>query len=189
MPTLTPAQIYTLASNVGLSSTAAATATLIALAESGGRTDAEGDIGLQNATWGPSVGLWQIRSLKAEYGKGNSVRDASRLKDPEFNAFAMSVISNKGQNFKPWTTFTSGAYKKQASKLTAGSLVAGALGSALPDGLGVAPGQAAGAATDGATKALTGWAGDAMKLALYVVGGGAAVGLAILGAVHTVSSK
>jgi hypothetical protein len=117
MPTLSPAQIYALARDVGqLDPAAAAVATAVALAESGGRTDAEGDIGLQDGKWGPSIGLWQIRSLKAEYGKGQSVRDGARLKDPQFNAFAMATISNHGKNFNPWTTFTSGKYKSQAEQ-------------------------------------------------------------------------
>lgn len=37
-----------------------------------------GDVSLQNATWGPSVGLWQVRTVKAETGKG-TVRDYNRL--------------------------------------------------------------------------------------------------------------
>jgi hypothetical protein len=102
-------------------------ATAVALAESGGRTDAQGDIGLQDGTWGPSVGLWQIRSLKAEYGKGTP-RDASRLTDPEFNARAMASISNGGKNFKPWTTYTSGAYKKQIDKIGVSGIAGGLLG-------------------------------------------------------------
>src|SRR5205085_11165321 len=98
--------------NAGFSAANAAVATAIALAESGGRTEAQGDLGLQNGTWGPSVGLWQIRSLKAETGKGTP-RDASKLTDPQFNAQAAYVISNGGANFKPWTTYTNGAYKKK----------------------------------------------------------------------------
>jgi hypothetical protein len=189
MPTLSPAQIYALARDVGqLDPAAAAVATAVALAESGGRTDAEGDIGLQDGKWGPSIGLWQIRSLKAEYGKGQSVRDGARLKDPQFNAFAMATISNHGKNFNPWTTFTSGKYKSQLSRISAGDLVTGELDS-LPGGIGAPIAGVVGGATDAASSVLTGWAGDAMKLALYVVGAGACVGLVIVGAVHTVSSK
>ena len=92
MTTLSPAAIYTLARNAGLSAAAATTATAVALAESGGRTDAVGDVGLEDATWGPSVGLWQIRSLKAQSGTGQpralepithgSLGAAQRLEQP-----------------------------------------------------------------------------------------------------------
>jgi hypothetical protein len=191
MPTLSPAQIYALARDVGqLDPAAAAVATAVALAESGGRTDAEGDIGLQDGKWGPSIGLWQIRSLKAEYGKGQSVRDGARLKDPQFNAFAMATISNHGKNFNPWTTYTSGAYKKRMP--STGDMTAGELDSMPGGGLTSGVNDAFGNTVDGVAataQALTGWAGDAMKVALYVVGAGAAVGLVIVGAVHTVSSK
>lgn len=76
----------------------------IAMAESGGNPNAEGDKTLQNATWGPSIGLWQIRSLKAESGKG-TVRDGTRLKDPTFNAKSMASISRNGVDWGPWSTW------------------------------------------------------------------------------------
>jgi hypothetical protein len=184
--TLTPAQIYSLAMNAGFSAANAAVATAIALAESGGRTEAQGDLGLQNGTWGPSVGLWQIRSLKAETGKGTP-RDASKLTDPQFNAQAAYVISNGGANFKPWTTYTNGAYKKKLDQLSAGDLGSGILGS-LPGGglLNTVLGPEIGAA-DAAASGLTGWAADAMKIGLYVLAGGACVALVVVGVVHTVS--
>lgn len=183
MTTLTPAQIYTYAMNAGFTAANAAVATAIALAESGGRTDAEGDLTLQNGTWGPSVGLWQIRSLKAEYGKGTP-RDASRLKDPDYNARAAYSISGGGVNFKPWTTYTNGAYKKKLDQFSAGDLGAGILGT-LPGGDLVA--GVVGSAADAAASGLTGWAADAMKIGLYVLAGGACVALVVVGVVHTVS--
>lgn len=99
------AQIALLAYNAGVrgqSNLQAATA--IALAESGGNPNAIGDVGLENATWGPSVGLWQIRSAKAETGKGSS-RDVNQLKDPAFNAKSMFSISGGGKNWGPWSTW------------------------------------------------------------------------------------
>lgn len=104
------ADIYNLARSAGFSVDQAVIATAVALAESSGNPNNIGDVGLQNATWGPSIGLWQIRSVKAETGKGSS-RDASHLKDPVFNAQAAYAISNHGTNWEPWTTFTNGAYK------------------------------------------------------------------------------
>lgn len=79
-----------------------AQAVAIATAESGRDPIRLGDVGLQNATWGPSVGLWQIRSLKAERGKGTT-RDQDRLTDPAHNARAMVEISRSGASWSPWT--------------------------------------------------------------------------------------
>lgn len=79
-----------------------AQAVAIAMAESGGDPTKLGDLTLQDSEWGPSVGLWQIRSRKAEKGKG-STRDADRLTDPAFNAKSMMSISGGGSNFDPWS--------------------------------------------------------------------------------------
>lgn len=77
----------------------------IASAESGRVTDRLGDVGLQTAVWGPSVGLWQIRSLKADKGTGRT-RDQDRLTDPAFNAKAMVEISRNGRDFGPWSVYS-----------------------------------------------------------------------------------
>lgn len=79
-----------------------AQATAIATAESGRDPGKVGDLSLQTAKWGPSIGLWQIRSLKAEQGKGTT-RDADRLKDPMANARAMVEISKSGADWGPWS--------------------------------------------------------------------------------------
>jgi hypothetical protein len=94
--------------------TAAAARTLAAIsgAETGGTYDPTvlGDLSLQNSTWGPSVGVFQIRTLKAETGTG-SVRDLQWLQGslPHQVAAAYS-ISSGGRNWSPWSTFTSGKY-------------------------------------------------------------------------------
>lgn len=106
---LSAAQIATVAAVAGFPEEKLATAVAVALAESGGRADAAGDIALQNSTWGPSLGLWQIRSLRRDTGTGTP-RDATRLKDPAFNAKAAFNISSGGTNWKPWSTYTSGRY-------------------------------------------------------------------------------
>lgn len=99
------AEIATVAYRAGLRTQSGLQAAVaIAMAESGGNPNAEGDKALQNATWGPSVGLWQIRSLKAESGKGTA-RDVTRLKDPAFNAQSMMSISRNGVDWGPWTTW------------------------------------------------------------------------------------
>lgn len=103
-------QLEQLWTSAGGNPQAAPTAAAIALAESGGEPGAQGDLALQNGQWGPSVGLWQIRSLNSETGTGGT-RDASILGNPVANARSAVAISNDGSNFTPWTTYTSGAYK------------------------------------------------------------------------------
>lgn len=108
---LSAAQIAGYAQGVGLNGDALATAVAIALAESGGDTLALGDVSLETATWGPSVGLWQIRSLYGDNGTGRS-RDQSKLTDPAFNARSMYEISSGGTNWRPWSVYTNGAYRR-----------------------------------------------------------------------------
>lgn len=110
MSVLSAAQVYALARGAGLSDGAAKIATAVAGAESRYNTAAIGDVSLEDSTWGPSVGLWQIRSVKAQTGTGGD-RDASRLTDPTFNAKAMASISNGGAHWTAWSTYNSGAYK------------------------------------------------------------------------------
>lgn len=110
--------VFNLAAQTGLSRDEAITATAIAIAESGLNPGAVGDTTLQDGTWGPSIGLWQIRSLKAESGTGRS-RDATRLKDPAFNARSMNIISSAGANWTPWSVYKSGAYRAHMAKVQA----------------------------------------------------------------------
>lgn len=119
MPTLDAKTIAGIAVNAGFKGKAVETAVAVALGESSGRTDARGDVAIQTAEWGPSIGLWQIRSRKAESGKGSS-RDATRLMDPGFNAKAAYQISSSGTNFRPWSVYTSGAYLMHLPQAKAG---------------------------------------------------------------------
>lgn len=106
---LTGADVARLAASKGLRGEALARAIAIAYGESRFNPNAEGDISLQNDKWGPSLGLWQVRSLKAQTNTGGP-RDASRLKDPNFNASSMMSISSNGSNWQPWSVFKSGTY-------------------------------------------------------------------------------
>ena len=107
-----PSEIYAAAQAVGLSSAAATIATAVALAESGGDDASLGDVSLENATWGPSVGVWQIRTEKAQTGTGGD-RDAQALTgNLQRQALAMKNISSGGSNWTPWTTFTRGTYQQ-----------------------------------------------------------------------------
>jgi hypothetical protein len=183
--TLSPAQIYQLARDAGLSAAAATIATAVALAESGGRTDAMGDVGLQNGTWGPSIGLWQIRSIKAQSGTGQP-RDATRLTDPAFNAQSMIAISGAGKNWKPWTTYTSGAYKKNLSRVT--STVPGSTtsGSGTTTSVGGPSGVPSTRSGESSASSMGGVLGGAFTVGRTVAGAVAAAALVIVGALNTV---
>lgn len=105
-------QALRLAKGAGLSGSALQMAVAIAMGESGLRADAQGDQSLMDNKWGPSVGLWQIRTLKGETGKGTNRDIQALLGDPNFQAKAMMSISGGGKNWQPWSIYTSGAYQK-----------------------------------------------------------------------------
>lgn len=89
------------------------TAFAVALAESGGRSKAKGDMSLQNKTWGPSLGVFQIRSLKNPPNTPSGKwRDGKRLMDPSFNLQAAWAISNQGTNWEPWSAYNNGSFAK-----------------------------------------------------------------------------
>lgn len=123
MTTLNASQIYAYARQAGFSGVAAIQATAVALAESGGRTDVIGDRNLTQAGE-KSVGLWQI-NYRPSRDAGNSERDPSANLDPSANAAAAYAISNRGTNFSPWSTYTSGAYRSFLPKALAAAASAG----------------------------------------------------------------
>lgn len=86
------------------------TAAAVAMAESGGDPNAHGD-----KTLGNSLGLWQV-NLRAhpEYQGDDPTGDlgTNALFDPDANADAALAISSHGTNWRPWSTFNSGAYRK-----------------------------------------------------------------------------
>ena len=89
------------------------TAFAVALAESGGRSKAAGDTGIQNGTYGPSLGVFQVRSLKKiRPNTGDKWRDPKRLMDPAFNLQAAWAISNQGKNWEPWSAYNNGSFTK-----------------------------------------------------------------------------
>lgn len=106
---MTPAEVHALAIAAGLGHDAAVIATAIAWAESGLRSDAVGDVDLADDTWGPSVGLYQVRSLRSHTGTCKE-RDVERLGDPTFNTRAMVAISSNGTNWQPWSVWKNGKY-------------------------------------------------------------------------------
>lgn len=106
---LSMVEVAGLAYDAGLRSPASiAQATAIATAESGrdpgklGDTGRAGEKTTDGRHWGPSVGLWQVRSIQEEKGKGTT-RDADKLRDPAANARAMVEISGSGKTWVPWS--------------------------------------------------------------------------------------
>ena len=112
----------------------------IARGESGWIAAAQGDTSLTNGTWGPSIGLSQIRSLNSQYGTGGW-RDGSRLSDPLFNARAAYAISNGGTNFTPWTVYNEGIYEQfvEEAKAAVTALGTGAVAGEGPPAASVDP--------------------------------------------------
>jgi murein DD-endopeptidase MepM/ murein hydrolase activator NlpD len=104
--------LMTLLYRKGFKGKALDTAFSVSLAESGGRAGALGDLNLQDAKWGPSIGLFQIRSLKNWKAYNDKYRDGHRLPIAPFNAEAAMDKSTGGKNWAPWATFTSGKFAK-----------------------------------------------------------------------------
>jgi hypothetical protein len=67
-----------------------------------------------NAKWGPSVGWFQVRSLRKPelWGTVDKLRIAEKLRDPLYNAKAAFAISKGGTDFSFWSVFTHDTYKK-----------------------------------------------------------------------------
>jgi murein DD-endopeptidase MepM/ murein hydrolase activator NlpD len=88
------------------------TAFAVAMAESGGVSNAEGDKGITTKKYGSSMGVFQIRSLKdyKKYGENGQWRDPKRLFDPAFNIKAAWNISNQGKSWKAWSAYTNGQF-------------------------------------------------------------------------------
>lgn len=164
MATLTINQIAALALSVGLSGEAAAIATAIAMGESNGNTEARGDTTITNATWGPSIGLWQVRSINSQRGSGGE-RDELANTDPTHNAKAMMSISGGGKNWRPWSVYTSGKYRAYLAQ----ARLAVANPGAVPAG-GASGGTPGGSASGGGVDLASG--GTWARVGLFVLGGG-----------------
>lgn len=107
-----PSDVYADLTAAGVSPQAAVTLTAIAGGESGYDTASLGDVNLQTAVWGPSYGLYQIRTVKAQTGTG-SIRDIQWLaQSPAHQAQAAAVISKQGTDFTPWTVYVTGKWRQ-----------------------------------------------------------------------------
>lgn len=152
---------------------AAPIAAAVALAESGGNPSSYNGTGADN-----SYGLWQINMIgslgparRQQFGLQNS----SQLFDPLTNAKAAVAISNNGANWGPWTTFTSGAYKKYLQGGVPPNLNAAGAGSAQNAGLLSNP-------LDSLNKTITGLfanAGNYIFFSACILGGGIVMALCV----------
>jgi hypothetical protein len=104
--TLNASQLTILAQNAGFTGSDLATAVAVALAESGGNTQAYNPETAAGAAQGKgSYGLWQI------YLTAHPQYTAAQLLDPQTNAnAAYSVYVTAGYAFTPWSTYNSSAY-------------------------------------------------------------------------------
>jgi len=151
---LSDAQLAALARDAGWKGPNLAIAVAVALAESGGRPEARGDEDKTTDKWGPSVGLWQIRSLNAEKGTGGT-RDELANADPAVNARHAYAIW-QADGWGPWTTFGVGDYllfMPRASSAVAGLPIPPGAG-AVAEGAGAVIDSTAGAILDVAREPL-----------------------------------
>lgn len=100
------------ARQAGFSGASLVMAVAIAGAESRFKATATGDQHLQTNKWGPSVGLWQIRTLTPDYLQMEPVRDINKLYSPLANAKAAYAISKQGTDWSPWSTYANKAYQE-----------------------------------------------------------------------------
>jgi hypothetical protein len=98
--TLSLAELRQLAESVGFRDDAIHIAAAVAMAESGGDTQAIGKVNHDDR------GLWQINvHFHPEF-------DPSLLFDPIFNARAAFRVSKGGTDFTPWVTFNKGLHQR-----------------------------------------------------------------------------
>lgn len=81
----------------------------IAKGESGWRLDAVGDTTITTSKWGPSVGVFQIRTLKTPQ-KG--CRDREKLWNNLDAQASCAYLIYKSQGYRAWTIYLNGSYKK-----------------------------------------------------------------------------
>jgi hypothetical protein len=96
---LTDKQLVSVASGAGFRGQNLIIAVAVALAESGGDSNA---VNTANANGSTDRGLWQINSVHTQFV-------VAKLLDPAYNASAAYTISG-GYNWKPWTTYNTGRY-------------------------------------------------------------------------------
>jgi hypothetical protein len=101
---MSPAKIKELLGHVGFQGSQMGAAMQIIGAESARRPGVQGDKNLVNSKYGPSIGLFQIRSLRDPDKYNDPMRNANYLDDPLFNVMAGYQKSNQGTSWNAWST-------------------------------------------------------------------------------------
>jgi hypothetical protein len=116
-----PTELRSLATQVGFTGSDIHIAAAVAMAESGGDPDIVGDKKLVDNKWGPSYGLFQIRSLKhpEQFSGPDKLRIAGKLKDPHYNATTAKAIKH-AHGWEQWSTFRNRAYLQHMDGSTGG---------------------------------------------------------------------
>ena len=127
-----PSDLYAQLTAAGFDPQAATTMVAIAGAESSYNDAALGDQGLQTSTWGPSFGLFQIRTLKTATGSGGDRDIATLAGNDQAQIRAAYDISHGGTDFSPWTTYTSGKYQQFLPTAAQAATAGGEGGGGLP---------------------------------------------------------
>ncbi|WP_055523688.1 peptidoglycan-binding protein [Streptomyces graminilatus] len=106
-------ELRALATQAGFTGNDIKIAAAVAMAESKGDPGIIGDQDVVDQKWGPSIGLFQIRSLKhpGQFSPPDALRVAANLKDPVYNAKTAKAIKD-AHDWKQWSTFVNGAYKQ-----------------------------------------------------------------------------
>lgn len=104
-----------LAKQAGFNRDSAVIAVAIVFPESDADPNNVSDISLETDCWGPSVGLWQTRTIKQLgcEGPNDDFRydPDGRLFNPQNSAEAAYKESRGGVYWHPWTVYKTGAYK------------------------------------------------------------------------------
>jgi hypothetical protein len=119
-----PEEVLAVLRQAGFTPDQAITMAAISGAESGWDDANVGDVALQDQTWGPSFGLFQVRTLKDATNSGG-IRDLAALSGDDLaQAKAAYAISKGGTDFSAWTDFRNGKWRDFLSPV---QRVAGAL--------------------------------------------------------------
>jgi hypothetical protein len=113
MPVLTPQQIAGVVRNAGFPPEQVTTAVAVALAESGGNTEA---VNRANRNGSVDYGLFQINTVH-----GSLLSSGDKF-DPNANArMALTVFRQAGNKWTPWSVYNSGSYRAQIPRATLGA--------------------------------------------------------------------
>ncbi|WP_225824012.1 peptidoglycan-binding protein [Streptomyces naphthomycinicus] len=106
-------ELRALAAQAGFTGRDIKIAAAVAMAESKGDPGIVGDRKLVDHQWGPSIGLFQIRSLKhpGQFSPPDTLRVERKLRDSLYNAKTAKAIKD-AHNWNQWSTFVNGAYKQ-----------------------------------------------------------------------------